>query len=304
MDSGYRRPFVQTADDTIATHPIATHPIDTHPIDTHPIDKEHAAEMQGYDASTYGRSFADVYDEWYHDVSDVHATVASVAARANGRRVLELGVGTGRIALPLAALGVDITGIDASTEMLERARAKAPVDGSRLVALVEGDMAELPVDGPFGVVFVAFNTFFNLTDAAAQQRCFSRVAQVLEPGGWFAIEAFVPPDPAPDEIDSGVSVRTIELDQVVLTVARRDPVAQTIVGQHIEITNAGARLRPWFVRYAGPEELDSMARVAGLERAERHGDWSGSPFTDESPAHVSWYVNPATASGAPRADSV
>jgi SAM-dependent methyltransferase len=286
MNSGYRRPFVQTAG----------------------IRPRERSDVKGYDASTYGRSFADVYDEWYHDVSDVAATVAAVAERAQGRAVLELGVGTGRIALPLAALGVAVTGVDASSEMLDRARAKCTPpqaipgtnnpqgtnDGS--VTLVQGDMAELPVEGPFAVAFVAFNTFFNLTDPVAQRRCFRRVAAVLEPGGWFAIEAFVPtddlgPTTAPD---SGVSVRTVELDRVVLTVARRDPAHQTIVGQHIEITDSGARLRPWFVRYASPGELDEMANEAGLTLAARHSDWAGGAFTDDSPNHVSWYLKATT----------
>jgi SAM-dependent methyltransferase len=246
--------------------------------------------MEGYDSAQYGRSFADVYDGWYRDVSDVEATVhrvAVLAARRGGGRVLELGVGTGRIALPLAARGLHVTGIDASPDMLERLRAKP--DAEQL-DLVLGDMAELAVTGPFAAAFVAFNTFFNLTTREAQQACLHRVHDVLTPGGWFVLEAFVPPV---DEIDaSGVSARTVELDRVVLTAARRDAATQTISGQHIEITEHGVRLRPWVVRYATPAELDAMAATAGLRLVERHGDWHGAPFHDASENHVSVYRRP------------
>lgn len=246
--------------------------------------------MEGYDSARYGRSFADVYDDWYRDVSDVDATVekvAALAARRGGGRVLELGVGTGRLALPLAARGLQVTGVDASAEMLDRLRTK---DGAEQLTLVEADMAELPVDGPFAAAFVAFNTFFNLTTRDAQARCLQRVRDVLAPGGWFVLEAFVPHD---DGDASGVSARTVEVDRVVLTAARRDAAAQTISGQHIEITEQGVRLRPWMVRYAAPAELDAMAAAAGLRLVERHADWRGTPFQDASDHHVSVYRRPA-----------
>ena len=244
--------------------------------------------MDGYEASTYGQGFADVYDEWYADVSDIDATVAGVAALARscgGGRVLELGVGTGRLALPLAAQGFAVTGIDASAGMLDRLRAKP---GAEQIETVLGDMAELPVDGRYGVVFAAFNTFFNLTSEAAQRACLRRAAAVLERGGCLAIEAFVPPE-AGSAADNTVSARTIELDRVVLTAARHDPATRTIAGQHIEITERGIRLRPWLVRYAAPRELDELARAAGLVLERRDGDWRGTPFDDDSTTHVSVY---------------
>ncbi len=246
--------------------------------------------MEDYGSDQYGRSFADVYDDWYRDVSDVGATVtrvAALAARRGGGRVLELGVGTGRLALPLAARGLSVTGVDASPEMLDRLRAK---EGAEHLDLVLADMAELPVRGPFAAAFVAFNTFFNLTTRAAQQACLQRVHDVLAPGGWFVLEAFVPPV---DEHDtSGVSARTVEVDRVVLTAARRNAADQTISGQHIEITEAGIRLRPWMVRYAPPAELDAMAAAAGLVLTERHADWHRTPFHEASDSHVSVYRRP------------
>jgi SAM-dependent methyltransferase len=261
--------------------------------------------MDGYDATTYGRAFADVYDDWFGEVSDVDATVDGVLALLDehattaadpsrpasvaGRRVLELGVGTGRLALPLAARGAEVVGIDASPEMLARLAEKPGADA--VVARL-GDMADvgsLDLGPPFAVAFVAFNTFFNLTTRAAQVSCLRGVAAQLVPGGVFAVEAFVPPDPgtAPDAV---VTPRTIAADRVVLTVARRDHESQTIAGQHIELTEAGGvRLRPWLVRYAAPRELDELAAEAGLALVRRSADWRGAPFDDESTAHVSVY---------------
>jgi SAM-dependent methyltransferase len=257
--------------------------------------------MEGYDAATYGRAFADVYDDWYGEVSDVGATVDGVVAlldehaaaaqppRPGNRRVLELGVGTGRLALPLAARGVAVVGVDASAEMLARLGEKP---GSDAVVSVLGDMAavgSLDLGPPFAVAFAAFNTFFNLTSRADQLSCLRGVAAHLAPGGLLAVEAFVPPDPgtAPDAV---VTPRTITADRVVLTVARRDHESQTIAGQHIELTEAGGvKLRPWLVRYATPRELDELATEAGLEPLRRRADWRGTPFDDTSTAHVSVY---------------
>lgn len=248
--------------------------------------------VEGYDSARYGRSFADVYDDWYRDVSDIDATVhkvAVLAARRGGGRVLELGVGTGRLALPLAAKGLRVTGVDASPEMLDQLRAK---DGAEQLDLVLADMAELPVPGPYAAAFVAFNTFFNLTTRDAQQACLRRVHDVLAPGGWFVLEAFVPHDLDATGDTSGVSARTVELDRVVLTAARRDHATQTISGQHIEITEQGVKLRPWLVRYAGVAELDEMAATAGLRLVERRAGWHDEPFHEASDSHVSVYRRP------------
>ena len=243
--------------------------------------------MEGYDSSTYGDRFADVYDDWYGDVTDAEACATRIAALARGGPVLELGVGSGRLALPLVARGVAVHGIDASPEMLAKLRAKP---GSEAIHLTTGDMAELAlVDPPgFSVVFVAFNTFFNVTTAAEQQRCFDRVATLLTPDGLFVVEAFVPADD--DEgSSSSVTPRRMSADEVVLQVVQRDESDQTITGQHVHITEGGIRLRPWFLRYAPPAELDAMAEAAGLTLAWRHADWEETAFGPEAPVHVSAY---------------
>lgn len=245
--------------------------------------------MEGFDASTYGERFADVYDEWYGEMSDVAATVEAVVALAGGGPVLELGVGTGRLAVPLAGRDLEVHGIDASPAMLERLAAKAAAAGVAVHAHL-GDFADVDVDQPggFAVVLVAFNTLFNLADADAQRRCLAGVARQLRRDGRLVVEAFVPePEAAPR--GGAVTPTVIEADRVVLHVTQSDPDAQTVVGSVVSITEAGIRLRPWRIRWATPHELDAMAADAGLERVDRWGDWDRRPFDADSPRHVTVY---------------
>ena len=247
--------------------------------------------VEGYDASTYGDRFADVYDDWYGEVTDVDACtahLAELATRVGGGPVLELGVGSGRLALPLAERGVEVHGIDASAAMVERLRAKP---GGDAISVTVGDMAELALAAPppFAVVFVAFNTFFNLASEAEQRRCLERVAALLAPGGAFVLEAFVPSDDVGPGAEAAVAPRRITADEVVLTVSQVDPATQTITGQHVHLREAGIRLRPWHLRYATPAQLDALAASAGLELADRAAGWDAEPFTGTSGVHVSTY---------------
>jgi SAM-dependent methyltransferase len=249
--------------------------------------------MDGYEASTYGDRFADVYDDWYADVSDVDATVGRVAAladRAGGGPVLELGGGSGRLAVPLAARGLDTWAVDASAAMLGRLRGKP---GGERVRAVVGDMSEPPFAAVprFAVVLCAFNTLFNLTTTSAQRRCLQKVAGMLAAGGHLVVEAFVPP--SGDERDPAVSTvepRHIGLDEVVLSVSRIDPATRTVTGQHVQISERGIRLRPWMLHYATPDELDAHAADAGLRLVERHAGWRGEPFTGDASVHISTYA--------------
>ena len=242
--------------------------------------------MRGYDSRTYGRSFADVYDEWYAAVTPVAATVERIVELAGeGGNVLELGVGTGRLAVPMADAGLVVTGVDASAEMLARMRA---VDADGRVAAVEGDMVDDLPDGPFDVALVAYNTIFNLLEAERQRACFRAVAQRLRPGGRFVVEAFVPDDEVIQ--DAQVGVRSMGVDHVVLSVSRHEPASQRAEGQFVEITQAdGVRLRPWAIRWATPEQLDDMATDAGFTREWRWADMVRSPFDDGSAGHVTVY---------------
>lgn len=243
------------------------------------------ARVQGYDDHTYGDAFADVYDDWYGDVSDVDATVALVRRLADGGPVLELGVGTGRLAIPLVAAGLEVHGVDASAAMVDRLRAKA---GGAAVHCVVGDMVDDAPPGPFAVVLVAYNTFFNLPTAQRQQQAMAQMAHRLMPGGHLVLEAFVPDDPPPG--GAQVSLRSMTADRVVLSVSVDDPVSQQAEGHLIELTEQqGVRLRPWRIRWATPGELDAMAAAAGLHLAQRWTDVSGTPFGEDSPRHVSVY---------------
>ena len=249
--------------------------------------------VRGYDSTSYGDGFADVYDEWYAEVTDVQATVELVrrlAASDDRRgRVLELGVGTGRLAVPMAAAGLDVTGVDSSSAMLEvlgeRARTEPAADR---VVTIRGDMVDDLPDGPFDVVLVAYNTLFNLLDERAQRSCFRAVAARLADDGRFVVEAIVPDPAAP--AGSTVSVRSMTADRVVLTVSDHRPAEQRTEGQFVELTESGGvRLRPWAIRWCGVGELDDMAADAGLVLEERHADMAGSAFHADADAHVSVY---------------
>ena len=244
------------------------------------------ATVDGYERHTYGEAFADVYDEWYEGVSDVDATVALLGELAGDGPVLELGVGTGRLAIPLARAGRRVVGVDASPAMLERLRAADP-DG--LVDSIVGDMVDALPDGPFELAFVAYNTLFNLTGDGEQQRCFDAVARRLTRGGHFVVEAFVPDEPPRHGDD--VSIRSMAADRVVLLVSRHDGARQAAEGQFVELVDGGSvRLRPWSIRYATPAQLDAMAAAAGLQLEARFEDVGRTPFdADASPRHVSIY---------------
>ncbi len=241
--------------------------------------------MRGYTSSSYGDAFADVYDDWYRDVSDVDATVDLVCRMVPpGARVLELGVGTGRLAVPLAAAGCAVVGVDASREMLDRLRTKDP---SGAVITIHGDMVDDLPPGPFDLVLVAYNTFFGLLSAHRQATAFVAVAERLAPGGSFLVEAFVPVAHS----GSQVSVRSLSTDRVVLSASIHHGDDQTAEGQYIELTEqGGVRLRPWAIRWSTVEQLDAMATAAGLGVADRWGDVDGRPFTTDSERHVSRYA--------------
>lgn len=239
--------------------------------------------MRGYHDASYGDAFADVYDEWYANISDVDATVRTLVELAGGGPVLELGVGTGRLAIPLAAAAVEVHGLDSSEAMLAQMAAKP--GGDRVHARL-GDMVHGLPDGPFTLAFVAYNTFFNLLTEAAQRACFAAVAQRLRDGGTFVIEAFVPD--TTDDPASAVTVKSVTADRVVLSVSTSDPAAQRAEGQYVDITEAGGvRLRPWSIRWVTPGQLDEMAAAAGFHLLHRWEDFTKAPFDADSPRHVS-----------------
>ena len=218
---------------------------------------------------------------------DEEAAVAFLHGMAGSGRALELGIGTGRLALPLAARGVVVDGIDLSEPMVARLRAKP--GGDRLDVTI-GDFADVGVSGRYRLVYVAFNSFFNLLSQDEQVRCFENVAAHLTDDGAFVIEAFVPTFLVRLEHDQYVHAEGIKVDGVRLDVLRHDGATQMIEENHVSLSAAGLHFNPVVQRYAWPAELDLMARIAGLRLGERWSGWSREPFTLTSDVHVSVYV--------------
>ena len=245
--------------------------------------------MQGYRPETYGDRWADVYDTWIerrHPGMAAQPAVDCLGDLAAGGRVLELAIGTGRIALPLAQQGLEVHGIDASEAMVAKLREKP---GGDEIPVTMGDFADVGVDGTFDLIFVVFNTLFALTTQQEQVRCFANVARHLTATGMFVIEVFVP-DLTRFEAGQSFRVQRVTTDEVEVDVSLHDPVTQTVVAQQLAFTRAGTQLRPVHLRYAWPGELDLMARLAGLGLRDRWAGWDRAPFTASSGAHVSVYA--------------
>jgi SAM-dependent methyltransferase len=240
--------------------------------------------MKDYGPKTYGDRIADVYDAFYPDL-DTEGAVETLFELAGGGPVLELAIGTGRLALPLAERGLEVHGIDASEAMVAKLRQEP---GGDRIPVTMGDFAEVDVEGTYALVFVGFNTFFALQSQDDQVQCFANAAAHLAEGGVFAVEGFVP-DLARFDRGQRTQATTVAVDQVLLETSRHDPVAQRVESQHVVITNSGTRLYPVSIRYAFPPELDLMARLAGLELTDRWGGWRREPFTASSSRHVSVY---------------
>ncbi len=245
--------------------------------------------MPEYGPSTYGERIAEVYDEWPGIPQDTEATVAFLARLAGSGPVLELGIGTGRLAIPLARRGLRVHGIDASEAMVAKLRAKP---GGGDIPVTVGDFADVAVRGPFSLVFVVFNTFFALLAQDDQVRCFANAAARLTTDGVFVIEAFVP-DLARFDRGQRVNATQVDTHRVQLDASHHDPVEQRVRSSHVVLREEGIRLYPVHIRYAWPSELDLMARLAGLRLRERWGGWQGEPFTAASPRHVSVYERAA-----------
>jgi SAM-dependent methyltransferase len=216
-------------------------------------------------------------------------TVDRLVALAAGGRALELAIGTGRVAVPLAERGVSVTGIELSTAMVGRLREKADENA---IPVVIGDMATARADGEFALVYLVFNTISNLLTQDAQVACFVNAARHLEPSGRFVVELWVP---ELRRLPPGVPATVGVHEHGYLLVDSYDVLHQHVVSHHFEFDEAGGRaatLGRSPHRYIWPAELDLMARLGGFELESRHADWSGSEFTADSPSHVSVYRLP------------
>jgi SAM-dependent methyltransferase len=241
--------------------------------------------MHGYDITTYGERMAEVYDQWPGLPQNTDAIVAGLTRLAGDGPILELGIGTGRIALPLAQHGLVVHGIDASPAMVAQLRAKP---GGEHIPVTIGNFADIAVEGRFTLIFVVFNTFFGLLSQDEQVRCFLGVAQHLADDGVFVLEAFVP-DLTRYDRGQRVGALEVETDRLRLETSVHDPVHQRVMSQQVVLSEQGIRLYPVQVRYAWPSELDLMARLAGLQLRNRWAGWAQEPFTATSGSHVSVY---------------
>ncbi len=248
--------------------------------------------MKDYEPSvSFGKDAAARYDDEQRfsrtpSRVDRAAVLSLLEELAASGPALELAIGTGWIALPLAERGIRVDGIDISTAMVDRLRAKP--GGDRL-SVTLGDFADVAVPNRYQLIYVVANSLFNLLTQDEQVRCFENVAAHLADGGVFVIEAFVPSFLYRLRNDQYVDAEAVEVDQVRLDVARHDPVGQLLDESHVVLSRDGVRLNPVVTRYAWPSELDLMARIAGLRLKERWGGWRREPFTATSGAHVSVY---------------
>ena len=217
---------------------------------------------------------------------DEVAAVAFLEALAGRGPALELAVGAGRIALPLAARGIRVDGVDFSTAMVAQLRAQP---GGNEIAVTIGDFADVPVPGAYRLIYVVWNTLFNLLTQEDQVRCFENVATHLTDDGSFVVEAFHPGYLHRLRDHQYVDAEAVEVDQVRLDIARHDPVQQRLDESHVSLSRAGVRVDPIVCRYAWPSELDLMARIAGLRLKEQWAGWDRRPVTATSRNLVSVY---------------
>lgn len=237
----------------------------------------------------FGESIAATYDESAAHLfapAVVDPAVDFLVELARDGRALELGIGTGRIALPLAQRGVPVHGIELSKAMAARLHAKP---GSEHIGVTAGDFATTTVDGAFSVAYLVRNTIMNLTTQEAQVACFRNVAAHLEPGGCFVIEVLVP---GLQRLPPGQTIQNFHLSETKWGLDEYDVATQGLISHHF--TFLDGRITRWSVpfRYAWPAELDLMAQLAGMSLRERWSGWKREPFTSDSREHVSVWQKP------------
>jgi SAM-dependent methyltransferase len=238
----------------------------------------------------FGEPVAARYDESSAEMFDpavVEPVVDFLVELAGSGRALELGIGTGRIALPLAQRGVPVHGIELSKAMAARLRKKP---GGEEIGVTIGDFATTTVDGTFSVAYLVFNTIMNLTTQAEQVACFNNVAAHLEPGGCFVIEVGVP---ELRRLPPGETIRAFHVSETHWGIDEFEVATQGLTSHHITIVDGNLEQVSMPFRYVWPAELDLMAQMAGMSLRERWSGWKHEPFTSESRKHVSVWEKPA-----------
>jgi SAM-dependent methyltransferase len=242
-----------------------------------------SVDKGSHDAASYGARLADHYDDIYGDVFDTDGAVDYLAGLASGGRILEFGVGTGRIAIPLSERSLDVWGVDGSPAMLEQLRAK---DGGRKVKTLCGDFATVRAEGEFDLILLLVNTIYAMPNQDAQVACFANAARHLAPGGRFVVEAWVPDPPRGEGL--GLRARRLGRGFAGLVIEDHDARNQVLSTTQIVISETGdTRSFPVVHRYAWPAELDLMARLNGMTLEDRWADWHCRPFDSQSTDHIS-----------------
>ncbi len=239
--------------------------------------------MEGFDPfQSFGPTVAAHYDD--DPRGDEPETVDFLAGLADGRPALEFAIGTGRVAVPLAARGVRVDGIEQSASMIDQLRAKP---GGADFDVTQGDMSTVELPGRYGLVYLIFNTIHNLLTQDGQVQCFENAAHHLDADGVFVIETGVPWEGP--RLGSYVTVPKVAMDHVRLSANSYDPMTQILDINHMRLSVDGVRMSPISLRLVYPSELDLMARIAGLRLLRRWGGWRGEPFTVDSRRHISVY---------------
>lgn len=238
-----------------------------------------------YDPTAYGEGHACVYDQIYADAFRTGDAVQFLTSAAGDGLLLDLGVGTGRLAIPLAAAGVAVHGLDASPAMLAELRSRS---GANAVGAFEADMTDFMRTDRYQVIVCAVSTLFMLPDQDAQIRCLRCARDHLRPGGIVVVEAFVP-DSARFDHNERTEVRRLDDNGAHVLVSRHEPSLQRIHNEHVLIDRSGVHRHAVTLRYSSPAELDLMARLAGLTLERRFGGWKNEPYDDTTTDHVSCY---------------
>jgi SAM-dependent methyltransferase len=257
--------------------------------ETNPLDFVrllcHVGAMANFDPRLYGARWADIYDEWHKGLMDDEGAVKTIAELAEGGPVLEFGVGTGRLAIPLSERGVEVVGVDISPEMLAKLKEKTSA-----VTVVEADMTTVSLEREFALAYVAFNSIFVLETQEAQVALFRNAARHLRSGGRFALETVVIKPTSPDQ--GKLSVTKVEADRVTLSGGTVDWSTSLYTGTWMVMEPSGTTFYPLSGRHVTHAEMDLMAQLAGLELESRWENWEGAEFGPKSTLHVSVYRKP------------
>jgi hypothetical protein len=245
------------------------------------------AAATAYDPSAYGEAVAGDYDSLYGHIPDTEAAVACLAELAGEGPLLELGIGTGRLALPLVADGLEVHGVEASPAMIAELRAKP---GGQDIPVTEASFNDYRLERRFTCVVLALHTIYGLPSHDEQVRCFATAAEHLVDDGVFVVEANLV-EPTTFRQGKAVIPRFRSADRVELQVMEYDSVSQRMEVTNVHLSTAGGvRLNSFTNQYSSPRELDLMARLGGLRLRERWATWTREPFTAASPKHVSVYA--------------